>query len=224
MLVLGSAPPLGVLEAVALAGELEDLTAVGEPIEGGEAKLFGSALVAMSDAILQAAEDEESCFNGARVFDRMSRSQQLASLEVVARHLFHETPACLPLTAWSEATLASVLHEAKRLVEEEVEEGEKSEYRQMVLDTLDHDEEVDNWDDPEEWEGLLGCYEDRFLWDLDYEDEEATDLSPELSRQNRAVMGIGEDYYAAIPPDLRADESLQRSAERLLATVSGRRS
>lgn len=155
----------------------------------------------------------------AKLFDRMSRSQQLASLEVVARHLFHETATCLPLTAWSEATLASVLNEAKILVLEEVEQGETSEYRQMVLDTVDLDEEVEDWDDPNEWEDLLDCYEDRFLWDLDYEDEAATDLSPELSAQNRAVMGIGEDYYSAIPPDLGADDSIEDGVELLLRAV-----
>lgn len=185
-------------------------------LSGAEAKLFASALVAMGDAILQAADDEAYRFGGAKVFDRMSRSQQLASLEVVARHLFHETPTCLPLTAWSEATLASVIHEAKLLVLEEVELGETSEYRQMLLDTVDLNEEVKDWDDPDEWEDLLDCYEDRFLWDLDYEDDEATDLSPELSRRHQAVMGIVESYYSAIPPDLGADDSIEDGVRRLL--------
>ena len=42
LLVLGSASALGVLEAVALAGEFEDLTAVSEPIEGGAGEAFGA--------------------------------------------------------------------------------------------------------------------------------------------------------------------------------------
>ena len=188
-------------------------------LSGVEAKLFASALVAMGDAILQAADDDASRFGGAKLFDRMSRSQQLASLEVVARHLFHETPTCLPLTAWSEATLASVLNEAKILVLEEVEEGKTSEYRQMVDNVVDLDEAVEDWHDPNEWEELLDCYEDRFLWDLDYEDEAATDLSPELSLQNRAMMGIVEDYYTAIPPDIAADDTLENGSGRVLSVI-----
>lgn len=188
-------------------------------LSGVEAKLFAGALVAMGDAILQAADDDASRFGGAKLFDRMSRSQQLASLEVVARHLFHETPTCLPLTAWSEATLASVLNEAKILVLEEVEQGETSEYRQMVYGAVDLDEEFEDWDDPNEWEDLLDCYEDRFLWDLDYEDEAASDLSAELSLTNQAVMGIGEDYYSAIPPDLRAKDTLEIGNGRVLSVI-----
>jgi len=89
-------------------------------LSGAEARLFREAVLLMSDDIASVDSDEESFFDGASLFDRLTRSQQLASLEVVAHHLFHETPACLPLTAWSEATLASLLAEIRRMVQAEI--------------------------------------------------------------------------------------------------------
>lgn len=184
-------------------------------LAGDEAKLVQEAVFGLCDAVLGAADDEESFFEVATVFDRMTRSQQLASLEAVAHHLFHKTPECLPLTAWSEATLATVLDEAKRLVRVEVDSGDQAGYRQTVLDAMG----IDDWDDPEEWEAVLDCYDERFLWDLDYQDERGMDLPPDQEAATRAMMGVTNDYNAAIPPDLGAKETLQEGVKRVALAI-----
>lgn len=192
-------------------------------LQGEEAKLFRDAILYMCDIIVGAVEDEESFFDGASVFDRMSRSQQLASLEVVARYLFHQTPECLPLTAWSEATLASVLHEIRTFVHLEIDEGDSDAHRRTILDMLNAHDDIEDMDSLDEWNCLLDAYEDRFLWDLDYEDDDVTDLPPEHSRRTRLMMGIAHDYYSSIPHDLRADESLQHGAKRVWMVIDGKK-
>ncbi|QDV73740.1 hypothetical protein K2D_20060 [Planctomycetes bacterium K2D] len=42
-------------------------------LSGNEAKLYREAILFMCDLSVGAADDEESCFEGATVFDRMSR-------------------------------------------------------------------------------------------------------------------------------------------------------
>lgn len=192
-------------------------------LTGDEADLFREAILLMCDVIVEADDDEESFFEGATVFDNMSRSQQLASLETVARHLFHKTAECLPLTAWSEATLASVLHEVKSLVRREAEEGERDEFRRAVVDAMDVDGDAAGFEPDEDWTLLLDAYEDRFLWDLDFEDDDQTDLPPEHASRTRQVLGIGDDYYASIPPDLRADETVEYGAKRVWMAMDGKK-
>ncbi|MCA9259164.1 MAG: hypothetical protein KDA61_08190, partial [Planctomycetales bacterium] len=192
-------------------------------LAGGESDLLRDAVLCMCDAILSASDDEESFFEGAKVFDDMSRSQQLASLEVVARYLFHPTPACLPLTAWSEATLASVLREVRSLVQMEIDEGEKEDCRRVLAEALEIQGEIENFNDSDEWDCLLDAYDDRFLWDNDFEDDEATDLPPEFALQSRRIMGIGDDYYASIPPDLPAAVGLEQAAKRVWIAIDGKK-
>ena len=192
-------------------------------LAGDERKLFREAVLRMSDYIVTVGDDEDSFFDGASLFDRMSRAQQLASLEVVSRYLFHETPECLPLTAWSEATLASVLHEVRSLVHVEVDEGEKGEWRRVIVGVLDFGDEVENFDDAQEWSSVLDAYEERFLWDSDFEGDDVTDLPPEHAQHVLDAMRIPNEYYSAIPPDLPASDNLDRAAKRLWMTVDGKK-
>lgn len=190
-------------------------------LEGDEGALFRDSILMMSDAIACAADDEDSSFDAAAVFDSMSRSQQLAALAVVARYLFHETPECLPLTAWSEATLASVLREVKRKVVFEVVEGKGDRHRRAVLEATGLADEVEDYDDADEWDMLMDAYEDRFLWDDDYADVEIPDLAPGPASLTRHMLGILDDYYTAVPPDLPAGVSLQQGAKRVELAIDG---
>lgn len=192
-------------------------------LSGDERKLFREAVLRMSDYIVTVGDDEDSFFDGASVFDRMTRAQQLASLEVVSRYLFHETPESLPLTAWSEATLASVLHEIRSLVHVEVDEGEKSEWRRVIADLLDFRDEIENFEDAQEWSSVLDAYEERFLWDSDFEDDGVIDLPPEHAQHVLDAMRIPNEYYSAIPPDLATSDNLDRAAKRLWMTVDGKK-
>jgi hypothetical protein len=177
----------------------------------------------MGDLIAGAVSDDESTFGGAAVFDAMTRSQQLASLETVSQNLFHRTEKCLELTAWSEATLASILNEVRTFVLTETDESETSECRDTVAAALGGDAEIDDYDSTEEWESVLEAYEDRFLWDLDYEDNVVGDLPPEHASMIRNLMAISDDYYSAVPPDLKYEEDVRHSYRRLLMAIDGRK-
>ena len=160
---------------------------------------------------------------GAQLFDRMSRTQQIASLEVVARYLFFPTAECLPLTAWSEATLASILQVIRDFIQTEIEDGHDDDCRQVVLSVLGPVEELGDIHDAEAWQWVLDAYEDRFLWDSDYEDEQLSDLPPEHARRVRAMMTIDDEYYTAIPPDLAHQRDVLQGRKRLMMVIDGKK-
>lgn len=192
-------------------------------LQGEEAQLFREAVLSMCHFIKSAEHDEESCFETAEVFDRMCRTQQLTALEAVSQHLFHETPQRLPLTAWSEATLASILGEVRVFIEGEVDRGQRHDGRRAVLNALGLNDRPASWGDQEEWSRLLDLYEDRFLWDADYADDGAADLAPKPAKQTREVLGVTEDYYTAIPPDLRSGETLEAGFKRVWMAIDGKK-
>lgn len=192
-------------------------------LHGDEAQLVREAVLSMCHVIKDAEDDEESCFETAEVFDRMSRTQQLAALEAVSRYLFHETAQRFPLTAWSEATLASILGEVRAFIEGEVGRGGRQDGRRAVLNALGLDDRPMSTDDHQKWSCLLDAYEDRFLWDADYADDGAADLPPKPAKQTREVLGISEDYYTAVPPDLRGGETLESGFKRVWMAIDGKK-
>ena len=100
---------------------------------GDEARLFRDAILFLCDEISEAIDDADSFYGGARVFDQMTRTQQMASLELVTKSLFHETEDCLELNAWNEATLATILSEIRTLLHLEIDEGDKDEIRCVLV-------------------------------------------------------------------------------------------
>lgn len=192
-------------------------------LEGDEARLFREAILYMGDIIEGAVEDDESFFEGAELFDRMTRTQQIASLEVVARYLYHKTAECLPLTAWSEATLASILQVIRMFIEAELDEGADNSQRQVILSVLAPVEDLGDINDTEQWQWLLDAYEDRFLWDTDHEDDQLNDLPPEHADKIRAMMSIDDEYYTAIPPDLEHEWDIRHGRKRLMMAIDGKK-
>lgn len=192
-------------------------------LAGGEAKMFRDIILYMCDMIMEAEDDQASCFEGAQVFDRMTRTEQLACLEVVSQYLFHETEACLELSAWSEATLASILHEIRTFIHLEIEEEQGYEYRQTIMGLLDAEKEIEDFDDPEEWEAMLEAYEARFLWDMDYEDDDITDLAPEEASRIRQKLGIEDSYFTALAPDLDKLVGIVPGAKRVWMAIDGKK-
>ena len=61
-------------------------------------------------------------------------------------------------------------------------------------------------DDTEEWDFLIQSLADRIIWDHDYQMTAIQDAAPEQSEYARTVMGIAEDYFTWIPPDLKESE------------------
>jgi len=66
-----------------------------------------------------------------------------------------------------------------------------------------------NENDPDDWDLLLDCLEDRLLWDRDWEMEDHLDADPETGRRLKQELGIDEDYFVAVPPD-PTDEECER--------------
>ena len=192
-------------------------------LSGKEPDIFREAILFMCDMVSHESTHEGSTFGGATAFDRMTRTQQLASLEIVSRYLFHATDECLPLTAWSEATLASILHEIRSSVHLEMEEGGDDKLRKTIRELLDDELESFDLDDVSEWDSVLDAYEDRFLWDLDFEDDALADLSPEHAKHIRDIMTISDDYYSSIPPDLESEQDLRQGTKRVWMEIDGKK-
>jgi len=182
---------------------------------GDEASLFRDAILFLCDEISEAIDDEDSFYGGARVFDQMTRTQQIASLELVTKSLFQETKDCLELSAWNEATLAAILAQIHTLLQMEIDEGDKDEIRCVLSRLTECDLSKDDWNDWSEWDTILDGYEDRFLWDNDFEDTEMTDMPPDCAASVRQMMGIADEYYASVPPDLDDDCEIDDAVTRI---------
>ena len=181
-------------------------------LKGDEAEIFRTALDEMSETIRFAEVDDESFVpSGPSIYNRMTRSQQAASLEAVVKALFNATDEPFPLTAWSESTLAAILGTIRVSLYCEIEEGESSELRHFLnsrIPELSITLNSPEWNSIAEWGLLFDVYEEQFLWDLDYENDGIVDCSPETSRFVGRMMGVDQEYHTAIPPDLPCDEEL----------------
>lgn len=192
-------------------------------LHGKEAAIFREAILEMCDYILDEDGDEGTVFGGARVFDRMTRSQQLASLEKVAKHLFHATDECLELSAWSEATLASILKQIQINIHLEIDGGEGEEIRRFLDRHLDYDIDPAKWDEHQEWDLNMDAYESRFLWDADFQNDTMSDMSPDRAEHLRKMFGIDDDYFLSVPPDLEAEWDIPRAAKRIWMIIDGKK-
>ena len=190
-------------------------------LRGDEANLFREAILFFCDIISSVDDDTDSVYGGASVFNQMTRTQQLASLELVTKYLFHETEDCLDLSAWSEATLASIISQIRTLLHLEIDEGDNNEIRRVLSRLTECEISTDDWDNRSEWDFILDSYEDRFLWDNDFEDIEIPDMSPDQADSVRQMMGITDDYYSSVPPDLDSDRDIADAVKRIWMCIDG---
>ena len=56
-------------------------------------------------------------------------------------------------------------------------------------------------ENPNAWLLLVDCLEDRVLWDNDWEMDVYLDADPGVRRRMRRELGIGDEYFVAVPPD-----------------------
>ncbi|QDV78400.1 hypothetical protein K2D_20070 [Planctomycetes bacterium K2D] len=70
----------------------------------------------------------------------------------------------------------------------EVEEAERDDLRRTVVDALDAHEDVTGFESEEGWIGLLDANDERFLWDLDFENDDLSDLPLEHSSHTRRAL------------------------------------
>lgn len=192
-------------------------------LQGKEAAIFRDSILTMCDTICGEDNDEECTFGGAKVFDRLTRTQKLASLEKVSHYLFHATSECLELSAWSEATLASILQQIRILVHLELDAGESNYFRKFLSEHLEYEIESSDWNDITEWESALDAYESRFLWDMDFENETISDLPPEHAKYQRRTFGIDDNYFSSISPDLETEWDIRYAKKRIRMEIDGRK-
>ena len=167
---------------------------------------------------------------GVELFDSLTWTQQLALLNQVARHLLTETPEPLPLTAVTESAVGAIFAHIQQQVEIELDDqrldgdvldefSDLPSWRERILaaygETLSEDEreelaaegfELPAADATElsEWESLIESLADRILWDRDYEmGALLLDAEPGKAALLKRHLGIEDDYYTELSPDVR---------------------
>jgi hypothetical protein len=177
---------------------------------GAEAKLFAEAFLNLLDeACVFQFEDYEL---GIETFNSLTYGQKMYVLITVANGLLREDIEPVVLTAAFEAVIAVVVEHLRNSVESEIDEPEAGTYwRRLIVAAR---QEMDGEDIPEvtccdceEWKVETRTIEDCVLWDADYLDGHLyLDRPPEESKMLREAARIPDEYYAAIPDDLKDEQ------------------
>ena len=184
-------------------------------LEGAERRLFVESLAMIVDNL----SIVDGPFDIA-VFDRLQRNQKIAVLNMMAKALLCAQEPAPQLTAAIEAAVATVFLQEYAMISLELDD----EFDELEEDAPPHlswcelllaagrEAEIDDLpsvteDDPDEWDLLLDCLEDRVLWDCDWEMEEQLDADPDVSQRVKQEMGISDDYFIAVPPDPTDEEA-----------------
>jgi hypothetical protein len=198
--------------------------------------LFEVGLDGLRDSIeVDISTQGDDTETGVSVFDRLTPEQQLVILADTASALRDPNIPTPRHTAANEATIAAVLAEVRGALEMELDyarmEGvsltaETTEVRRMILALWEDDSE--EWGEPlpnntdadaEGWVLLLELFEERILWDCDFEmGDEFLDLPPDVARERLQLCRIDPDYYLTSPdePDAATLTGARRTLARLL--------
>ena len=191
-------------------------------LAGSEARMFAEAIKEICEEIRCSSGGQGCTLTlGPDAFNRMTCTQQAASIELVAGALFRETPVPSPLTAWKETTLAAILQVVRCWIVYEIDEGVSNKVRDLVasLSNPEVTPKKDDWNSHHEWEFTFDCYQDQFFWDRDFEDEGLLDIEPETSQGMNSILGIDDDYHTTIPPDLKSDQRLDECLQRIANVI-----
>jgi hypothetical protein len=170
---------------------------------GAERHLVETCLAMMVDMF-----DDDSDF-GFEAFDNLRRNQKLAALYIAGRGLLCPDEPPPKLTAFLEATVATVYQFAKEQVEQEIvfplSEDRRTAWRRLVLNAArEHSASElpdEHCDETDEWDYVIDGLADRVLWDQDYALLQCLDATPEKRREVQATLGVAADYFTEIPPD-----------------------
>ena len=153
------------------------------------------------------------CEFDVQVFDELQRGQKLFALYRAARGLLRPDEPPPELTAFLEATVATVYRWALAMAIQEIEHPEFAtadpSWRKQIFDAARECEDIEELPDEtsrdrEEWELLIECLEGAVLWDTDFEAQDRLDAAPDATGALDQFMGISDDYYTAVahdPPD-----------------------
>jgi hypothetical protein len=188
-------------------------------IDGTYKRLLQKAIAFMCEDILTDAEIngddeyEEPMISGVHVFDKMNGKQALYYLAYVASMLF-ESKLDAELNYLTEATIAAIHNYISNSITCEIEMGEGDDWRKLTLDAIDWFGEdapsplgTDKWDDTDEWARLADILSENILWDADWElADEVLDLHPDNRQEFYDKMGVEDDYFMTIPPEISKEE------------------
>lgn len=194
----------------------------------GETTFTGPFAVALAQCINGLASELETsldygavCEYGHRAFDRLTDEQKIWAIHQVAFGLLDENTEVVPLMAYVEATVATVIRRMEGdivseiyLAEDDPDEPEFFSLRRAVhgayelaggnsSDMLMDDEEPLRAEcaDPDEWQGAIEMLETQIFWDYDFDLDVFDDMSPQASGQLKSQHGILDDYFTAVPED-----------------------
>lgn len=201
-------------------------------LTSAEAALFKAATLGLVEQV----KDEaylETCGYGVQVFDQLTWSQRLASLEIAATHLLCDSTPSPILNAVNEATIAAIFAHASFEIDMEIDAiPSRYHWRQLTLRAGCECFNID--DDPKSleleydfpqgiederrqlWHPLVNSLADQILWDRDFELMETfIDEPPEKATMMRQIMGIDDNYFSTAADDLYSPQQVQLSLGRL---------
>ena len=176
--------------------------------------------------IVDSIRDEAECGAGALLyevdaFDLLAWQQRLAVLADVGDALLRDDVPMMGLWAWNEGAVAAIFENVRQSIEFEMSselfevsrDGEPKVWRELLLDAaslkaarepvLRPGQPVPSkYEQVDYWNYAVGLVEGEILWDADYEDAaNFLDASPDHRRTMDVILGVGEDYFTAVPPD-----------------------
>jgi len=169
--------------------------------------------------------DDEHCF-GHKAFARLTLEQKIWTLHKVAFGLLDQKIPVVRLTAYLEATVATIFRQVEDLVTIEIDvvrvDNDKQDIWYAVRRAILAVHEKEGWNSPdhisddeplkvdcediEEWKIAIGQIESSILWDMDY-DLTPIDKHPSLDAAWRSQFSIDDDYFTAIPKDPKPAEA-----------------
>ena len=164
----------------------------------------------------------DECETGVAVFDRLTAEQKLLILADVSEALCRPDVTWPELTATNEGTIAAMFNSLEFMLGYEIESKNGTRTRRALLAALADDppEEMPAEDctDEQEWEFMIECFEDRILWDHDFDMiDDVLDLPPEVSEKHhvrcQASGTLGHQYQEGTredPGQNLSDSSLPR--------------
>lgn len=206
-------------------------------LEPKHAAAFRAAAAVLSDNVGWEKYQDDWYGLGVAVFDELSQGQKQAAILAVAKSLLDPNVPPPEVTAVVAGTVDAVYRQLQGCIEIEIDGGEGSELRGMLLDAM---HETDYWNhvneslgpaegpaDPpaidcveyQEWEDLVEDLRTEVLDDYDFDmADKFLDMPPEQAKALRQTMNIDPDYFVAVADDPTPErlEAIRKELQRLL--------
>ena len=205
-------------------------------LEGAEGHLVREVIHYLLDQILVGIEINEPHLTDVPIFDALQPTQQLVMLSQVAQGLLNCHVDPVPLTAINEGTIYALFSELRALIEVEIDFERRGASRDNTIRTAAVDVWIQHnqWDiaagdkdntpapnslDVDHWAWFVEMIADQILWDRDFDlDGLVADIQPEKADQLKAYLGIEQNYYSTVAPDVK-DFDVQEVSNQIRALV-----